>query len=432
MLLSLYRALMAASRPLLLRKLRRRGAAEPLYLHAVHQRFAEYTADEWQQAQAGAGRWVWLHAVSLGETRAAAILLQVLRARQPQLRLLLTHGTATGLAEGRKLLQPGDMQVWLPWDQRAAVQRFVHTFRPRVGLLMETEIWPELLSACRQAGVPVALVNARLSEKTLRQSLRFRRLAQRIYGLLSVAYAQTDADAQRLYQLRVPRILVTGNLKFDVRPDAAQLQQAHALRQRTHKLVVVLASSREGEEQLLLQALQGLDADRRDAVQWLLVPRHPQRFEAVAALAEQNGWRVARRSQWPAAALPASNGPTLWLGDSMGEMAFYYGLSDLALMGGSFEPLGGQNLIEACACACPVLLGPHTFNFAQASEQAIAEGAALRCFNMADAVEQAVRLLAPPQPELPAMQQAAVAFSACHRGAAQRMVDDLHHQGWLD
>jgi 3-deoxy-D-manno-octulosonic-acid transferase len=441
MILALYNLLWHLARPLLLRKLRRRGQAEPLYLHAVHQRFARYTDQERLQAQAHAGQWVWLHAVSLGETRAADILLQALRAVQPEMHLLLTHGTATGRQAGQKLLREGDMQVWLPWDERGAVQRFTQTFRPRVGLVMETEIWPQLLQACRQQDVPVALANARLSEKTLRQWQRLPQLARQTYGGLSVAYAQTAQDARRLQVLDVPMVIVTGNLKFDATPDAALLQQGQALRQRwqeqnggTARPVALLASSRDGEEALLLQALHTLPAEKRQSLQWLLVPRHPQRFDEVADLLRAAGFAVKRRSTGQTN--PDDGQHAVWLGDSMGEMSLYYAMADLTLMGGSFAPLGGQNLIEACACGCPVLLGPHTFNFAEASEQAIAAGAALRCDNMEQAVQQALALLVPTGTDASdgaraSMQQAALAFSQAHRGAAGRMAADLQQRGWL-
>ena len=442
MILALYNLLWQLARPLLLRKLSRRGQAEPLYLHAVHQRFARYTDQERQQAQTHAGQWVWLHAVSLGETRAADILLQALRAVQPGMRLLLTHGTATGRQAGQKLLREGDMQVWLPWDERGAVQRFVQTFRPRLGLIMETEIWPQLLQACGQQEVPVVLVNARLSEKTLRQWQRLPQLARQSYGRLSVAYAQTAQDAQRLQTLGVPAVMVTGNLKFDASPDPVLLQQGQDLRRRWHaqqraaRPVALLASSRDGEETLWLQAWQAVPPEQRDAVQWLIVPRHPQRFDEVAHLLRTTGFAVKRRSTGQTD--PDDGRQAVWLGDSMGEMPLYYAMADLALMGGSFAPLGGQNLIEACACACPVLLGPHTFNFSQASEQAIAAGAALRCNSMEQAVQQALALLSTAPAETgasdstrAAMQRAALVFSQAHRGAAQRMTSDLHQRGWL-
>lgn len=476
MMLRFYNLLLWLAQPLLKRKLRKRGAAEPLYLHATHQRFARYTAQEQQQAQQHAGQWLWIHAVSLGETRAAGIVLQALRQVQPDLRLLLTHGTATGWQEGQKLLQDGDMHVWLPWDTRGAVTRFLRTFRPRAGLIMETEIWPQLLQACQQHAVPVALVNARLSEKTLRQWQRLPGLARQIYGYLNAAYAQTEADAQRLRALGAQNVVVTGNVKFDAAPSAELLQQGRALRRQWQSYeapprpAVLLASSREGEEALWLQALQALPAAQQQAVQWMVVPRHPQRFDAVAALLQTAGFAVQRRSsqastrhfsnadsaarrssyqtatsapsaagQPPASQQLLAAADTIWLGDSMGEMPLYYAMADIVLMGGSFEKLGGQNLIEACACGCPVLLGPHTFNFAEASEQAIAAGAALRCADMADALQQALALLVPASanamadaaPTLAAMRQAAVAFSQAHRGVASRIAADVQQRGWL-
>ena len=290
--------------------------------------------------------------------------------------------------------------------------------------------------------MPVVLVNARLSEKTLRQWQRLPQLARQSYGRLSVAYAQTAQDAQRLQTLGVPAVMVTGNLKFDASPDPVLLQQGQDLRRRWHaqqraaRPVALLASSRDGEETLWLQAWQALPPEQRDAVQWLIVPRHPQRFDEVAHLLRTTGFAVKRRSTGQTD--PDDGRQAVWLGDSMGEMPLYYAMADLALMGGSFAPLGGQNLIEACACACPVLLGPHTFNFSQASEQAIAAGAALRCNSMEQAVQQALALLSTAPAETgasdstrAAMQRAALVFSQAHRGAAQRMTSDLHQRGWL-
>ncbi|MCW5649133.1 MAG: 3-deoxy-D-manno-octulosonic acid transferase [Ramlibacter sp.] len=419
-----YSLFMWLALPFLRRKLARRGEAEPGYLEAVDERFGRYT----QPADRGR---LWIHAVSLGETRAAAILLARLRAQQPGLRLLLTHGTATGRAEGQRLLQPGDVQVWLPWDTPGAVQRFLAQFQPCAGILMETEVWPNLAAACRARGVPLVLANARLSEKSLRQALTLSWLSRPAYAALAAAWAQTTADAQRLAQLGAPVQGVFGNLKFDATPDAGQLAQGRAWRAAAGRPVVMFASSREGEEadffrllkqkMALAQSSRPLPATkiRADEVQWLVVPRHPQRFDEVAALARQQGLSVSRRSGW-------SPGPTsadgaradLWLGDSLGEMALYYGLSDVALLGGSFAPLGGQNLIEAAACGCPVVTGPHTFNFAEAAELAEDAGAALRVPDMDQALELALQLAAGDGHARAV--QAATAFAQAHRGAAQR------------
>ena len=428
MLRTLYNLLLWLAQPLLRRKLARRGAAEPGYLHAVDERFGRYTTPR----PVGDGPLVWVHAVSLGETRAAAILIDALRQRLPGVRLLLTHGTATGRAEGQKLLRAGDVQVWQPWDTRGAVRRFLAHFRPDVGVLMETEIWPNLIHEARACGVPLALANGRLSEKSLRGARRAGWLMRPAYRALTAVWAQTEADAARFRAIGAPRVGVLGNLKFDAQPDAAQ--QAQAARWRAMldgRPVLMLASAREGEEAQLFEhirptaragapgAAHPSEAARAAPPLWLIVPRHPQRFAEVAALAAAQGWRVARRSQWGDAPDAQALAAQVWLGDSLGEMALYYSLADVALLGGSFAPLGGQNLIEAAACGCPVLMGPHTFNFAQAAELAEAAGAARRVADMADAQQQAQALLADTAAHQ-AMRQAALAFAQGHRGAAAR------------
>lgn len=411
---ALYSAALFLARPLLRRKLARRGRQEPGYLQAVEERFGRY-------GSASEPGFVWVHAVSLGETRAAAVLVEALRAewqsRGRPFRLLLTHGTATGREEGRRLLQAGDVQVWQPWDDLGSVRRFLSHFRPALGLLMETEVWPNLVAEARRAGVPLALVNARLSERSLASAWRLRALSRPAYRAFGAVWAQTGADAQRLERLGAPVQGVLGNLKFDARPDPAQVSQGAAwaagLRARDGRGVVLLASSREGEEAALLARLQaspGLLA----AARWLIVPRHPQRFEAVSDLVEAAGLRVGRRSQW------TDDGPAdadVWVGDSLGEMPMYYGLAALALLGGSFEPLGGQNLIEAAACGCPMLVGPHTFNFAEAAEQAIGAGAAWRSPDLDEALQQALQWLAAPE-ALAVAAEAGLRFAGAHRGAA--------------
>ena len=430
MIRTLYNLATWAAQPLLRRKLRRRGAAEPGYLQAVDERFGRYTVAR-PDADAAAGRpLVWVHAVSLGETRAAAILLAALRQRQPGLRLLLTHGTATGRAEGAQLLRPGDMQVWQPWDTRAAVRRFLRHFRPDVGVLMETEVWPNLTLEAAAHGVPLALANARLSEKSLRGAQRVGALMRPAYAALTAVWAQTDADAARLRQLGAPVAGVWGNLKFDAEPPADRLAQGRTWRAASRRPVVLLASSRDGEEQEFLKQIralalaeQSLAAINEEAsrIQWLIVPRHPQRFDAVAALVEAEGFTLSRRSQWGTGAPPPAD---VWLGDSLGEMAAYYALADVALLGGSFAPLGGQNLIEAAACGCPLVMGPHTFNFAQAAEQSLAAGAALRAQGLGDALQQACAL-AFDAPRRATMSAAGQAFARQHQGAAARTAQAL-------
>ena len=426
MMRALYSLAMWWAQPLLRAKLRRRAVAEPVYGVAMPERFGYYT----QLAEGHAGdthRFVWVHAVSLGEARAAAALLVQLRLQFPGMRLLLTHGTATGRTQGAALLQPGDVQVWQPWDAPGAVARFLAHFQPRVGLLVETEVWPNMVAACKAAGVPLCLVNARLSDKSLAQAQWLAWLSRPAYAGLRAVWAQTEEDAQRLRELGAPVLGVMGNFKFDATPDSQQLARGTAWRKASDRRVVMFASSRQSEEAMLLDILKLKQAAApaeyaqtatktiADSVQWLIVPRHPQRFDAVAQLVQEAGFTVSRRSQWRDAPQAAE----VWLGDSLGEMALYFGLADVALLGGSFAPLGGQNLIEAAACGCPVVMGPHTFNFSQAAELANAQGAAFVVVDMAAAVDAALKLVSVPA-ELHKARDAALAMSQTHRGAAKR------------
>ena len=435
---ALYSVAVTLGQPLLRRKLARRGQQESGYLEAVDERFGHYT-----QPVETASELVWVHAVSLGETRTAAMLLKALRTQYPALRLLLTHGTATGREEGRALLksigQPGDVQVWQPWDSPAAVARFFSHFKPRLGLLMETEIWPNTVAESKKRGMPLVLVNGRMSAKSLRQALRLSALSLPAYGALSAVYAQTEEDAGRFRQLGAPVAGVFGNLKFDATPDAAQLEKGQRWRESLGQPVLMFASSREGEENEFFKQISAVAQAARAqpainsgakkspmSFKALIVPRHPQRFDEVAALAAQHGLRVSRRSQWRASPIQSEEALSadVWLGDSLGEMALYYGLSNAALLGGSFAPLGGQNLIEAAACGCPVVMGPHTFNFLEAATLAEAEGAALRVTDMAEGVKTALTLVN-DAPTLAKAVAAGLAFAARNRGATARTLAAL-------
>ena len=405
-----YSSLLVLLTPAYLLRLWWRGRAEPLYRTALGERLGRHGG------AVSAGR-VWVHAVSLGETRAASALVDALRTLRPGMRLLLTHSTATGREAGRALLREGDVQAWLPFDTPGAVRRFLRHFRPAVGVLMETEVWPNLLRAAQEQRVPMVLANARLSERSLRRGLRFDAVIRPAVEGLAAVLAQTEADARRLQQAGARRVTVVGNLKYDLAPDVTQLVQGRAWRESLSRQVVLMASSREGEEGALLACWAALPQPRPLL---LLVPRHPQRFDAVEARVREAGLSLARRSAWAETPLPVAAQADVWLGDSMGEMAMYYACAHVALLGGSFAPLGGQNLIEAAACGCPVVMGPHTFNFAQAAELALAEGAALRVADTEVGVAQALSLLGDG-----ARYEAAVshslAFAARHRGAAARV-----------
>lgn len=406
-----------------------RGREEPDYRLAWPQRLGWYGAAHRQALTAAKGPLLWLHAVSLGETKAAAPLVQALRAAQPGMRLLLTHTTATGREAGLALLQPGDVQTWLPYDSPGAVRRFLRTHRPVGGVLMETEVWPVLLHACRRAGVPMVLANARLSEKSLKQGRRFAALLQPAARALSLTLAQTDDDARRLRLMGAEPVEVAGNVKFDMSPDPALIALGRQWGGADTRPLVLAASTREGEEPGLLAAWVAARSEASGAARrprLFIVPRHPQRFDEVAAMVAQSGLSLSRRSAWPgglpdAAALAAD----VWLGDSMGEMPAYYAAARVALLGGSFAPLGGQNLIEAAACACPIVMGPSTFNFDEAARLSEAAGAAVRVADVVDGVRAVLSACeASPDAVLTAQAQAQ-AFAHSHWGAAQRMADAI-------
>jgi 3-deoxy-D-manno-octulosonic-acid transferase len=391
-----------------------RGRRQPGYLRHVGERFGFYGA-----RPAGSEEWaglIWLHTVSVGETRAAAPLVEALLARYPGHCILLTHMTPTGRETGETLFGERVCRAYLPYDFPWAVRRFLRHFRPAIGLLMETEIWFNLIAECRRAQMPLLLVNARLSERSCRKFARVPDLTRAaLEGLRAIA-AQTEADAARLKSLGAPAVTVMGNLKFDIAPPPAQISLGQALRVRfgNARPVFLAASTREGEEALLLDVLPQIAVPDLLTV---IVPRHPQRFDEVARLLETRGIPFQRRSEEQ----PLNTQTQVLLGDSMGELFAYYAACDLAFIGGSLLPLGGQNLIEAASLGKPLLLGPHTFNFSEASELAIAAGAARRVRDAGE-LAQAVRALLEDSTARAAMSQSGLRFSQAHRGATARLM----------
>lgn len=409
---TLYAFALRLALPLVFVRLWWRGRREPGYRLAWRERLGLGARTE-----PGA---VWLHAVSLGETRAAGALIDALRAARLGVHLLLTHGTATGREAGRAWLREGDHQCWLPYDTPGAVRRFLRRHQPAIGVLMETEVWPNLIHQATLQGVPMVLANARLSERSARKGRRLSALMEPAAAELSLVLAQSHDDALRMREAGARDVEVYGNLKFDMTPDPALVARGHEWRRALAREVVLMASSREGEEAPLLAAWRAQAAPRPLL---LLVPRHPQRFDEVAQLVHAAGLTLARRSQWgdePPAGCAVSD---VWLGDSMGEMPLYYAAADVALLGGSFAPLGGQNLIEAAACGCPVVMGPHTFNFEQAAVGALGERAALRVADIDEGVARAFALARDPQRAQWA--QRALAFAELHKGAARRMAERI-------
>lgn len=403
--------------PLVLAYLTLRALRQPEYLRHWGERFGRHAGRTDDAPLA------WIHAVSVGETRAAQPLVRALREAHPGLRILLTNMTPTGRATARELFGDAVLQAYLPYDLPGAQRRFLRAWRPSVGLLMETEVWPNLMAEAERGGVPVALVNARLSERSLARGLRQRSLVVPAARRLARVLAQSPADAARIARLGRAADAVTGNLKFDNAPDAGLLARGRGWRRRLGRPVLLAASTRDGEERLLWEAWRARARPAPDGPLLAIVPRHPQRFEPVVQAARAAGWQLARRAALDDPAFDAA-AVDLLIGDSMGEMDAWYGLADCAVMGGSLQPFGSQNLIEACAAGCPVLVGPSTFNFAEAAAQAVAVGAARAVPDADAAVVAALALLQDPAARQ-AMAAAGLGFTAAHRGATTRTLAAL-------
>ena len=383
---------------------------------------------------------VWMHAVSVGETRAAQPLVEAYLERGEK--VLLTHmtlnGRRTGAALFAKAIAAGKLhQVYLPYDLCWSVANFIRTFKPKLGLFMETEAWPTIVFYCADIGLPLFLVNARLSERSASRVNQFGKAGRALFQAFAGILAQTQFDAQRYRSLGVKQVEIVGNLKFDVPLDPALVQQGKSWKEGLHakrRLMVCAASTRNGEEAIILKAWKDLLLANAFEIAPLLclVPRHPERFSEVASQIHEAGLQCRHRTEW----IETPNGEVdvdVILGDSMGEMPMYYSAADLVVMGGSLLPFGGQNLIEACAAGCPVLLGEHTYNFQQAALDAIEMGAAKRIqgeliLSEPVALVEALKELLLNTAELAKMSSAATAYSIEHQGATKKILAALEHQ----
>ena len=396
--------------PFALVKLWWRGIREPGYREHIGERFGRY------QMLGDTRPVIWVHAVSVGETRAAQPLIAALGRDYPDHRIVMTMMTAAGRATSESLYGDSVTRAWLSYDTTTNVDRFLDWCKPRFGILMETELWPNHILRASGRGVPMFLVNARMSEKSARGYARFGALTADVLGALRGIAAQGNGDAERLRSLGTldaSAITVSGNLKFDVAVPDAAVAKGKALRAMfgASRPVWVAGSTREGEEAMLLDALFSRGPDPLVVI----VPRHPQRFDEVVALIQKRGLNVIRRSE-DRAVPPDVN---FVVGDSMGEMLAYYAAADVAFIGGSLLPLGGQNLIEPLAVGTPVVIGPSSYNFADVTRHAVDAGAAIQSADAGSAVD-AVEMLLIDSKARETMAAAARHLLDEHRGATQR------------
>ena len=380
---------------------------------------------------------VWIHAVSVGETRAVQPLVKAYLDRGET--VLLTHMTLNGRRTGARLfakaIAAGQLrQVYLPYDLCWSVAHFIRAFKPKFGLLMETEAWPTVVFYCADIGLPLFLVNARLSDRSARRVNRFGNAGRSLFQAFSGILAQTQFDAERYRSLGVKKVELVGNLKFDVPLDPSLVQQGQSWKEELHankRFMVCAASTRDGEEAIILKAWKDLLLTNafETAPLLCLVPRHPERFSEVANYIHDADLKFRRRTEW----LEMPSGEVdvdVILGDSMGEMPMYYSAADLVVMGGSLLPFGGQNLIEACAAGCPVLLGEHTYNFQQAALDAIEMGAAKRIqgeliLSEPIALMEALKEMLLNAAELSRMSSAAKSYALKHQGATKKIMAAL-------
>ncbi len=402
----LYSILLYMVLPFVPLKLWWRGIKQPAYKQHWGERFGFYLQNPGKPV-------IWLHCVSVGETRAAEPLIKSLQAQYPDHQILLSHTTPTGRETSEQLFGNSIQRVYLPYDLPFAVQRFLKHFQPKIGLLMETELWFNLIAACKKSDIPLLLLNARLSEKSATGYGKLGKLvAEGLQSLHAIA-AQTAADAVRLQMLGAVNVQVSGNIKFDVRPPADAAQQGLKLRALLgEQLVFLAASTREGEEALILEVVKDLN------LLTVIVPRHPQRFDEVAQLIEAAGLNYVRRSQL---ARPIDENVQIVLGDSMGELFSYYAACDFTFVGGSLLKFGGQNLIEAASMGKPILIGKYTYNFAEATKNAVRAGAAIQVGSV-ESLREKIQFLRDNTDKRSKMQQASLNFSQASTGATVRVM----------
>ncbi|MFW1677326.1 lipid IV(A) 3-deoxy-D-manno-octulosonic acid transferase [Pontibacter sp. JAM-7] len=397
--------------PLVLLRLWRRSRSAPEYGRNIGQRFGKLAPQQ--------GRPLWIHAVSVGETVAIAPLVELLLSRHPEIPLLLTHMTATGAARAEALFGDRVMHSFCPYDLPHAMQRFIRRVKPRGLVVVETELWPNMLAACAAAQVPVLLANARLSARSARGYARFGGLTRNMLQQLAQVAAQHETDGQRLVALGLPdaALSVIGSIKFDLAIPQGLMEQADALKHQWggQRPVLVAGSTHEGEEQILLSLYQQLQ-QHYPALLLILVPRHPERFDPVAQQINTAGLTCSRRSLQQ----PAMADTQVYLADTMGELMLFYQAADMVFVGGSLVARGGHNPLEPAALGKPVLMGPHCFNFQSIVDTLAGAGGLVQVEDQTALHTQVADWLSAPE-QAQQVGQAAEHYVAANRGALERL-----------
>lgn len=364
----LYSALLYLLLPVIVLRMLLRSRRAPAYRRRLAERFGVFPPPATPTDQPV----IWIHAVSVGETLAAAPLIESLLRDYPGYRFAVTTTTPTGSDRVQALFGDRVFHVYSPWDMPGAVKRFLKRVQPRLLIIMETELWPNLLHYCHKQSCPVVLANARLSERSARGYGRFGGLTRAMLQQLSVVACQSPADGDRFLALGLPpeRLEITGSIKFDLELDGNLRTRAGALRQEIGRPVILASSTHPGEDEIILTAFRAV-REQIPELLCLLVPRHPERFDSVYERCVADGWRVLRRSSGEA----VSATDAIWLGDTMGELRLLSGVASVAVIGGSFIEHGGQNVLEAAAWGVPVVTGPHMFNFTEISGLLLEAGA---------------------------------------------------------